>query len=57
VIERRAVQDYLRRLDGLVRYAQTTPLVDGEDSRIVLLEQLERVRARLRAGILDTDRS
>jgi hypothetical protein len=57
VIERRTVQDYLRRLDGLVRYAQTTPLVDGEESRIMLLGKLERVRAQLRAGVPDTDRS
>lgn len=45
-VERRARQHYLRELDRLVRYAETATLVDGEDTRRLLLEGLASARAR-----------
>jgi hypothetical protein len=37
--------DYLRRLDELVRYVQTSALVDGDETRTLLLSRLAAVRA------------
>jgi hypothetical protein len=36
---------YLARLDDLIAYAETTPLVDDEDTRDVLLDRLDEIRA------------
>jgi hypothetical protein len=40
-----ARQHYLDNLDQLIQYAQTSPLVDGEDTRELLLRRLADVRA------------
>jgi hypothetical protein len=38
-------ETYLARLDQLIRYAETTSLVDDEDTRDVLLDRLDEIRA------------
>ena len=43
-IQRKAKLSYLDRLDRLTSYAQETPLVEGEETREVLLDQLALVR-------------
>ncbi|MGQ9681448.1 MAG: hypothetical protein ACUVX9_02805 [Anaerolineae bacterium] len=43
-LRRRAQQDYLKRLDRLTRYVHTATLIDGEDTRQLLLESLAKVR-------------
>jgi hypothetical protein len=40
-----AQQHYLDKLEELLQYARTTPLVDGEDTRDLLLRRLQDVRA------------
>lgn len=40
-----ARKHYLDNLDQLIKYAQTTALVDGEDTRELLLRKLADVRA------------
>jgi hypothetical protein len=49
-LEQRARRDYLRRLDRLTRYVETSTLVDGEHTRRVLLEKLASVRASWQAA-------
>jgi hypothetical protein len=44
-VEARAVADYLRRLDKLVVYIEKTSLVEGEDTRRIVLEKLTHTRA------------
>ena len=39
-----ARRDYLRRLDRLVAYVQTSPYVDGEETRELLLKTLADIR-------------
>jgi len=46
----RAQASYLARLDALIHYAETTPLVENEDAREVLLDRLDEVRAAWAAG-------
>jgi hypothetical protein len=46
----RARASYLARLNALIRYAETTPLVENEDAREVLLDRLDEVRAAWAAG-------
>lgn len=46
----RARASYLARLDALIRYAETSPLVENEDAREVLLDRLDEVRAAWAAG-------
>lgn len=48
--EARARASYLARLDELTRYAETSPLVENEDTRDVLLDRLDEVRAAWVAG-------
>ncbi len=48
--EARARASYLARLDELTRYAETSPLVENEDAREVLLDRLDEVRAAWVAG-------
>jgi hypothetical protein len=43
-LQERARRDYLRRLDRLVAYVQTSPYVDGEETRDLLLEKLADIR-------------
>ncbi len=43
-LQERARRHYLRKLDRLVRYVQASPLVDGEDTRNLLLEKLADIR-------------
>jgi len=50
VLEARARQDYLKRLDKLIAYARTSALIDGEDTRSMLLERLTAVRADWQKG-------
>jgi hypothetical protein len=45
-LERDAVRDYVRRLDGLVGYIQSSSLVDSEETRETLLSELRSARAR-----------
>ena len=49
-LEQRAQQDYLKRLDRLVRYVETSTLVDGEHTRRVLLDRLAGVRVSWQAA-------
>lgn len=44
-LHERARQDYLKRLDKLIEYARTSSLIDGEDTRSLLLDKLSSVRA------------
>ena len=44
--EQRATADYVRRLDKLVTYAETTELVDEEETREMVLEQLAVARSQ-----------
>lgn len=44
-LQERASQDYLKRLDKLIEYARTSALIDGEDTRSLLLDKLNSVRA------------
>jgi hypothetical protein len=44
-VQTRAVADYVGRLDKLIKYVETTSLVEGEDTREVLLEKLTAARA------------
>jgi hypothetical protein len=43
-LQERARRHYLRKLDRLVSYVQTSPLVDGEETRNLLLEKLADIR-------------
>jgi hypothetical protein len=43
-LQTRAHRHYLRELDRLVHYVQTSALVDGEDARNLLLEKLADIR-------------
>ena len=43
-LQERARRDYLKKLDVLVSYVQTSPFVDGEDTRNLLLEKLADIR-------------
>lgn len=43
-LQARARRDYLRRLDRLVAYVQTSPYVDGEETRELLLKTLADIR-------------
>lgn len=45
-----ATSRYLKRLDRLRRYVETTSLVDGEDVRQSVLDRLADVRAPLQDG-------
>jgi hypothetical protein len=45
-LQERACRHYLRELDRLVSYVQTSPFVDGEDTRSLLLEKLADIRVR-----------
>jgi hypothetical protein len=38
-------ETYLARLDELIRYAETSPLVEDEDARDVLLDRLDEIEA------------
>jgi hypothetical protein len=44
-VKEEARRHYLDNLDQLIQYAQTTPLVDGDDTRALLLRRLSDVRA------------
>ncbi len=44
-VEKRAVADYVRRLDKLIVYVETTSLVEGEGTREMLLEKLAAARS------------
>jgi hypothetical protein len=44
-LQARAVADYVRRLDKLIQYVETTNLVEGEGTRELLLEKLAAARA------------
>jgi hypothetical protein len=46
----RARASYLARLDALIRYAETSPLVENEEAREVLLDRLDEIRAAWAAG-------
>ncbi len=48
-VERRAQQHYLKQLDRLICYVETSTLVDGEQTRRVLLARLAGVRANWQA--------
>jgi hypothetical protein len=43
-LQERARRDYLKRLDRLVAYVQTSPYVDSEETRDLLLEKLADIR-------------
>ena len=43
-LQERARRHYLKELDRLVSYVQTSPFVDGEDTRNLLLEKLADIR-------------
>jgi hypothetical protein len=43
-LEKRAVADYVRQLDRLVAYTQKTSLIEGEDTRQMLLKKLAEIR-------------
>jgi hypothetical protein len=43
-LQERARCHYLRKLDRLVSYVQTSPFVDGEETRNLLLEKLADIR-------------
>lgn len=43
-LQARAIADYVRRLDKLVQYVETTTLVEGEGTREMLLEKLMAAR-------------
>ena len=43
-LQEHARRAYLRKLDRLVSYVQTSPFVDGEDTRNLLLEKLADIR-------------
>ena len=45
-LEQRAAADYVRRLDQLVTYVETTELVDEEETREMVLEQLAVARSQ-----------
>ncbi len=45
----RGTEQYLKKLDRLIRYVETTQLVDGEDTREILLDRLAQVRATWQA--------
>ncbi len=49
-LQERARQDYLKRLDKLIEYARTSALIDGEDTRSLLLDRLSAVRADWQKG-------
>ncbi len=49
-LQERARQDYLKRLDRLIEYARTSSLIDGEDTRSLLLDRLRAVRADWQKG-------
>jgi hypothetical protein len=49
-LQERARQDHLKRLDKLIKYARTSPLIDGEDTRSLLLDRLNAVRADWQKG-------
>lgn len=49
-LQERARQDYLKRLDKLIEYARTSALIDGEDTRNLLLDRLSSVRADWQKG-------
>lgn len=46
----RGTEEYLKKLDGLIRYVETTQLVDGEDTRKILLDRLAHVRTSWQTG-------
>lgn len=46
----RARESYLKRLDGLVRYVQTSTLIKEDEARETLLGKLESARAGLEPG-------
>jgi hypothetical protein len=41
----RSKDTYLARLDEFIRYAETSPLVEDDDTRDVLLDRLDEIRA------------
>jgi len=43
-LQERALRHYLSELDRLISYAQTSPLVDGEETRHLLLKTLADIR-------------
>ena len=43
-LQARALRHYLGELERLVRYVQTSPLVDGAETRQLLLEKLADIR-------------
>ena len=49
-LQRQEQGDYLKRLDRLVRYVETSTLVDGEQTRRALLNKLASVRASWQAA-------
>jgi hypothetical protein len=49
-VEKQAWRDYLQKLDRLVRYAQTTTLVDSEETRQLLLGKLASAGAQWQAA-------
>jgi hypothetical protein len=48
-LHRQAQEDYLKRLDRLAGYVETSTLVDGEQTRRALLNKLASVRASWQA--------
>lgn len=49
-VERQAWRRHLQELDRLVHYAQTTTLVDSEETRELLLSKLAHARAQWQAA-------
>lgn len=49
-LQARGTEQYLKKLDRLTRYVETTRLVDGEDTRQVLLDRLAHVRTTWQTG-------
>jgi hypothetical protein len=45
-LEQRAAAEYLRRLDQLVTYVETTKLVDEEETRELMLKKLAAARSQ-----------
>jgi hypothetical protein len=43
-LQERARRHYLSELDRLISYSQTSPLVDGEETRLLLLKTLADIR-------------
>lgn len=49
-IERAASESYLKRLDSLTQYVRTSTLVDGDDTRQMLLDKLMGVVCCYKSG-------